>query len=94
MAELTKAEKAAKIAKEAASAVTEYRRKQALDYNPEAQALPSGMERYPEFKPLVQEIVHMVVQKINAEARKIQSEMPYKAQFTLEEVIKELQDRV
>jgi hypothetical protein len=53
-----------------------------------------GLKRYPEFKPLVDKIVVSVIREINAEAHKIQSEMPYKAQFTLEEVIRELQDRV
>jgi uncharacterized protein (DUF608 family) len=90
----TKAEKAAKIASEAASAVIEYRRKQALEYDPAADTTAPGLTRYPEFNPLVTEIVHMVIQKINAEAGKIESKMPYKAQFTLEEIIRELQDRV
>jgi hypothetical protein len=99
MADLTA--RAAHIAKQAEKAIA--RHKQALEYSPEApEGLETsegtkplmGMQRYPEFKPLVEEIVHAVVTKINAEARKIQSEMPYKAQFTLEEVIKELQDRV
>jgi uncharacterized protein (DUF608 family) len=94
MANLTKAEIAAKIAKEAASAVTEYRRKQALEYDPAADTTAPGLTRYPEFHPLVQEITHMVIEKINAEANKIESKMPYKAQFTLEEVIRELSDRV
>jgi len=53
-----------------------------------------GLQRYPEFKPLVDEIVRAVLTKINADARKIESEMPYKAQFTLEEVIRELETRV
>jgi uncharacterized protein (DUF608 family) len=91
---MTKAEVAAKIAKEAASAVAEYRHKQALEYDPAADTTAPGLTRYPEFKALVQEITHMVITKINAEARKIESQMPYKAQFTLEEVIRELQDRV
>jgi hypothetical protein len=53
-----------------------------------------GLKRYPEFSLLVDKIVHAVVIEINAEARKIKSEMPYKAQFVLEEVIRELQERV
>jgi len=54
----------------------------------------TGLKRYPEFTPLVNKIVSTVIREINAEARKIQSEMPYKAQFTLEEVIRELEERV
>jgi len=53
-----------------------------------------GLQRYPEFKPLVDKIVHTVIREINAEARNIESQMPYKAQFTLEEVIRELEERV
>jgi hypothetical protein len=54
----------------------------------------TGLKRYPEFTPLVDKVVRAAVQMINAEAGKVQSEMPYKAQFTLEEVIRELQERV
>jgi len=54
----------------------------------------TGTKRYPEFKPLVDKIVRQVAIAINSEANKIKSDMPYKAQFTLEEVIRELQERV
>ena len=54
----------------------------------------TGLQRYPEFKPLVDKVVRAAIQLINAEARKVESQMPYKAQFTLEEVIRELQERV
>ena len=53
-----------------------------------------GRERYPEFKPLVDKIVVSVIRQIQAEADQITSEMPYKQQFTLEEVINQLKDRV
>lgn len=97
MADLTA--RAAHIVKQAEKAVARHT-KQALrepaegfhDNTPSKPLI--GLQRYPEFKPLVDKIVREVVTQINAEARKIQSEMPYKAQFTLEEIIKELQDRV
>jgi hypothetical protein len=54
----------------------------------------TGLKRYPEFKPLVDKVVVAAIRMINAEAGKINSKMPYKAQFTLEEVIRELQERV
>lgn len=54
----------------------------------------TGLERYPEFKPLVDRVVELAVKKINVEARKIESDMPYKAQFTLEEVIRRLKELV
>ena len=53
-----------------------------------------GLERYPEFKKLVMEIANETCKKINAEAPKIKSDMPYKCQFTLEEVIRVLESRV
>ena len=53
-----------------------------------------GFDRYPEFKPLVNEIVANVCNKINARAMNIESEMPYRRQFTLEMVIERLQKLV
>jgi len=53
-----------------------------------------GFDRYPEFKPLVNEIVANVCNKINARATNIESEMPYRRQFTLEMVIERLQKLV
>ena len=52
-------------------------------------------KRYPEFNELIAKIVNAVAEKINAEAPKIKSQdMPYKCQYVLEEVIKDLQSRV
>lgn len=53
-----------------------------------------GLDKYPEFKPLVDEIVANVCNKINARARRIESEMPYRSQFTLEMVIQRLKELV
>jgi len=53
-----------------------------------------GLEQYPEFKKLVNELADDVCRKINTKALKIESKMPYKAQFTLEELIRVLEDRV
>lgn len=53
-----------------------------------------GLAKYPEFKELANDLADEVLRKINKEAKKIESEMPYKSQFVLEEVIKILEDRV
>jgi len=54
----------------------------------------SGLKRYPEFKPLVDELRVMVVRAIQAKADAIESQMPYKQQFVLEELITQLKDLV
>jgi hypothetical protein len=54
----------------------------------------SGLKRYPEFKPLVDELRVMVVRAIQAKADAIESQMPYKQQFVLEELISQLKDLV
>jgi hypothetical protein len=95
MADLTA--RAAHIAKQAEKAIARHTKQAEAPATPytstEGKPL-MGLQRYPEFKPLVDKIVHEVITQINAEARKIQSEMPYKAQFTLEEIIRELESRV
>lgn len=53
-----------------------------------------GLERYPEFTDAVKEISNTTIQAISQKAKTITSEMPYKAQFLLEEVIKNLEERV
>lgn len=53
-----------------------------------------GLEKYPEFKKAVNKIANDACKAINKEAKNITSEMPYKAQFILEEVIKILEERV
>jgi hypothetical protein len=54
---------------------------------------PSG-KQYPELQEVAERLANEVCRQINAEARKIESKMPYKAQFILEEMIKILEDRV
>jgi len=53
-----------------------------------------GLDKYPEFEPLVNEIVANICDKINAKAMRIESEMPYRRQFTLEMVINRLKELV
>lgn len=48
----------------------------------------------PEFKTVVEKIAHDALREINKEAPKVESEMPYKTQYVLEEVIKILNERV
>lgn len=53
-----------------------------------------GLDRYPEFRSLVEKLKLETIAKINIKVQDIKSDMPYKAQFVLEELIRELQDRV
>lgn len=53
-----------------------------------------GLERYPEFEPLVNDLAKLVVGEINQKAQLIDSKMPYNAQFVLEELIKKLESLV
>ena len=57
-------------------------------------AIKTGLERYPEFEPLVTELVNDIFKKILEVAWEIESEMPYKAMFVLEEIIKKLEEKV
>lgn len=54
---------------------------------------PSAV-RYPELAEVSMRLANEVCVKINAEARLVESAMPYKAQFILEEMIKILEERV
>ena len=51
------------------------------------------INKYPEFNKIIESIVAEVARKINA-ASGIESTMPYKCQYVLEEVIKKLQEMV
>lgn len=50
--------------------------------------------KYPELDKLVEIIADEVSENINAKIEAVESKMPYKAQYVLEEVIKNLQARV
>jgi hypothetical protein len=52
------------------------------------------MTKYPELNAVVEPIADCACALINRLTRDIQSEMPYRAQWVLEEVIKQLQKRV
>ena len=56
--------------------------------------IKTGLEQYPEFKPLVDRLIELSVNRINNEAVKIESEMRYKRQFVLEMFINRLQELV
>lgn len=56
--------------------------------------MKKALEQYPEFRPIVLKLASNICHSINQEAILIESKMPYKAQFILEELIKELDDRV
>jgi hypothetical protein len=53
-----------------------------------------GPEQYPELDDLAEEIAGLVGREINKRVRTINSKMPYKAQYVLEEVIKHLEEQV
>lgn len=58
------------------------------------ETVATGLERYPEFENAVNKIGADVFAMIAKEAGKIESDMPYKFQFLLEEVVKDLQNRI
>lgn len=55
--------------------------------------VPAGRQ-YPELYEVAMRLANEVCRKINLEARSVESAMPYKAQFILEEMIKILEERV
>ena len=62
--------------------------------DPMAEVYETGLKRYPEFDPLVKELRTHVIREIQAKADQIESQMPYKQQFVLEELIRLLQESV
>ena len=52
------------------------------------------IKKYPELDEIATNIVLITVSEINNMTRNIESEMPYKAQYVLEEVIKKLEELV
>jgi hypothetical protein len=53
-----------------------------------------NVEKYPELRKIADRIAEKTAVMINAEIKKVSSKMPYKAQWVLEEVIKDLESRV
>lgn len=53
-----------------------------------------GKEQYPELYQISLDIANKTCCQINERAETVHSEMPYKAQFILEELIKILEERV
>jgi hypothetical protein len=51
-------------------------------------------KEYPELDKIADEITIEVVKLINAKAYTVESKMPYKAQYILEEIIKNLEAKV
>jgi len=64
------------------------------NFNEEVNPIISNKGKYPELDKLVQRLADEFSEKINEEVQNIKSKMPYKAQYVLEEVIKDLQSRV
>lgn len=50
--------------------------------------------RYPELETIADELADDVARNINARVREVDSEMPYKAQYVLEVLIRLLEERV
>ena len=53
-----------------------------------------GVESYPELIKIAKEIADETVEEINEEVQDVKSKMPYKAQFVLEEVVRDLESRI
>jgi hypothetical protein len=51
-------------------------------------------EKYPELQKIADKISDETAEKINQEVRDVKSNMPYKAQWVLEEVVKDLTNRI
>lgn len=51
-------------------------------------------EKYPELQKIADKIADETAEKINQEVRDVKSNMPYKAQWVLEEVVKDLTNRI
>ncbi|MBM3201801.1 MAG: hypothetical protein FJZ56_05280 [Chlamydiae bacterium] len=50
--------------------------------------------RYPELRKIADKIADDTAEKINKEVKDVKSEMPYKAQWVLEEVVRDLENRI
>ena len=51
-------------------------------------------EKYPELRKIADKIADETADKINSSVENVKSKMPYKAQWVLEEVIRDLEKRV
>ena len=56
--------------------------------------IKTGLDRYPEFAGLVNEIVRDTINRVNHRAPTIKSEMVYKRQFILEMIVEQLNDKI
>jgi hypothetical protein len=50
--------------------------------------------KYPELDEIAKRITDNTCHEINRQVKDVKSEMPYRAQYVLEEVIRELESRV
>lgn len=51
-------------------------------------------KKYPELDKIAKDLAYDIGQDINKRIKNVKSDMPYKAQYVLEELIKHLQDAV
>ena len=51
-------------------------------------------EKYPELRKIADKIADETAEKINQEVKDVKSKMPYKAQWVLEEVVRDLENRI
>jgi hypothetical protein len=54
----------------------------------------TGSEQYPELDKLASDLAHVVSKEINKRVRSVESKMPYKAQYVLENLIEHLKEMV
>lgn len=56
--------------------------------------ISTSENKYPELRKIVDMVSRITTRAINDEIKKVNSDMPYKAQWVLEELIKDLEKRV
>jgi hypothetical protein len=56
--------------------------------------LTESQEEYPELRKIADKIADDTAERINKEVKDVKSKMPYKAQWVLEEVVRDLENRI
>jgi len=63
-------------------------------FNKQEDEMNSFIKEYPELMKIARKIAKQTIETINKESKTVDSKMPYKAQFILEEIIKILEESV
>jgi hypothetical protein len=51
-------------------------------------------DKYPELRKIADKIADDTAERINRDVKDVKSKMPYKAQWVLEEVVRDLENRI